>query len=1436
MAKSPENLDTQQPDDNYQRLLKEIAINSLTKTNDITLIIGSAAPIHEGRATITPEKMVNKIVDRVDPSRSNTLGSFSKFKNFIDFYEKGKVSAHLLEMKRVIDHISPIGWMRTASDLWAEGKIKHIITTDISGIFSKLISTIHPSISEREKSNRFLELNGSLETKVHPCLMSWLPDKLKMEIEPRTKCLTILMHLSPQDMGLTNHVSLNCEAQAYHLTTGNEAFDFKSYREQVSELLSARNSVGNDISLRNVNLFFYDFMTQSKSKSILDLGEGMIHSSWFVGRFGVLLKRTSKMIDVFFYILKAGQVLRQNKEKWIKASPLYSSSYVESRKMLQNSLNTFSDLERFKSEITNEVDVIVLLTGVELLAINSGSGSPLPKDLDEIKKIYKRFEVNYKPSDEFWDFLAICLGTSLIKPETTQLKIFLNNESRLALISKEIPLEAIKSLLNLSSTLSPFLDSAKTIIEPTDEEAGRARQLARDKLTAVKVKEDKIYLTLAKLTNNEANLLVEYYFHRLDNIETMNIQQGRIISRHANITFENLSESDIQPQNELLWEMIYNQSQDTARNFEMAGSAFMIQPENSVQLELDEEIEQFLKHGTFTGMFVVGSSGSGKTTALQSMVRNKDPDVLPFVISPLLNRIENRGIGKFLGPIFSSQERQMSIIEECLTMAIERRKKLLFVVDALNEFPGEFDNLKDEYIDLMNFVGNLSEVCKHSGFSKPTARIIITCRETTFERLNKARPIKFYDFKIFDNYGKADSFFLVKPLDSVSIQKFIDETFHQNARATEIKQLLQDSPHLSHELAHPYLLTILGNNLEKIDIKNLHNASDIFKIYAEEMLDKAKEVYRDRCKDLINGIFDILSEDFSNRDLSEAYTIKHLDKILEIRNVIKELVDVNIISPTHLNFRRIVFKHDRVEEYFLGVYLHGRRNSLSLFKQFFGALKHSSVYPGALKWYFIESVVEYDEKKRINLTAQSDMEHLWKNISVFESDTHSGFCEFIVTAFFRSTNIEEIVRDSMSLSLGHTRDEDWQTRVFHYFILGLERTISKFLWDKSLPLIKVLNGYAKNHSNVALLASMYYLRALVLKKSSENQKGSSALSSEETSSNQNTRLKYLNKAAKILERKEDLEIYDKVQLELGITNREGDKHEDSKSILLMVYKKHLESGNKLRAFNSGLELGRVYRELGLIDKAIDFYKQLHKAQFKFTTEQKALLNLQIGNCYKNLIQSHYRQVCQGKMAPRKGNISVLRENFEGFLHDALESANSAFDISIQLECISEWAEYSVTLARWVPGKISDAYRWLGKYDELLSKFYIVKRRIEYLRISAFYYAWKSPSELEMCFQNFKKALLLAEKDDLAYSINDCDFEFGELVAQLKKNDPFKFLWGYRGLNALNRALSFFAKKNMSEKIFAVDLAEDRKQLEEWLEENKNSVTPWPLEKPWWESG
>lgn len=1351
----------------FRILLSELR-GAITGTKKpITLFLGAGCSLssltEDGVSVASTTEIIRSVVEEwLCASVPAETPSTELWSTFRELWIKQGVEQRRRDIARRLEGLKPSSGYHCISRLAERGCIGAIITTNFDLMLDVVLNHIphikrigNKVIHHIEARTPVLEL-----VKVHgdihhggilfePRELHRLPDALTKRVSELTRGSTLVVGYSGQDHGIMSALCHEPDFNAFWSNPQVPTYDEEYYFSPIIDWMQSRNSRSNYLFGESLGFFESLFSRIDENLSHHTVSALVKNGGTASGDAILSLLQTSRRL------MEAYDLLRHTIEKVAKnwggplQPPFSAPSTEEALQRLKYAIELPAATRLVEAAAPNELETLVLALAVEISARVGLEAHQVNALVSACREAHDAIGPTAQLDGTFWKLVAdICtMNDSALAP--TNLRIHFNHGTRLTLLSECKDPGELRAVLRYLHNIC-FL--AKGDIDPrlaTSELASQLMSL-RSKVKTSRQDGPVTVLEMEALSRDDISLLrssfvgIRRFEEAVDRLlleaEHLRIEGTVVLQKKVAAVASTLSEKVLTAARASTRSFL-----DLSDPYGMAHDMWAPVSTNSVLSDFAEADEPAL--------IIVGGSGTGKTTSLKTFIKERRaPDSVVFVTSPRLNGRAPSLAALFFPFLHGADEAgTIEALHQLDAHLADQRLTLFLVLDGLNEFDAEFEDVRRLYLEILGFAGNLAS----ERLSR--IKIIVTVRTHYFMALRRTAaspsPEYFYS-RAAHGVDCEDGAVTVAPLNSKEIERIAAVYFKPDVAAAFL-ELISNVPRLAHDYSHPFLLAVAGKVTEKPeDVEALQQSSRLFQRFAGRMLERLGSPERqNRALATIHEYFQkIMSRDSGAAVVTEFALNQGLGN--EAYRLISELQDAKIfhISPVGT----ISFTHDRIAEHFLGDFL---LHHLEKDHAVATAFRHSSnnpIFIGGLRCLTTRLL-----QAGLN-TGDRDLELVHRlldeNVLPDGAPTSEILIDSLVECEPGSRPLVRLIESSPNP--GKFRE-------------GLGRGLWRCV--ERLPL-----DILRSHFEVCFAGGTFSteaFRAVI--------RICFALGSLADSTRENAlRLaeEHLNGIAC-----DALANVGHVWVDRGSMLRARIARERGEIVSAITALSDL-LGRQLRqvawshAVITALELGRAYRDNTEFDKALEVYGQFARIKADLPDTSAALLALQTATVRKNLVQELQR---------RGAPISEMRAHYDAALEQLEEArirGRKGQPIGTEVEAAVERIETHLAARTFVPEALDLAREAALEAERLISFHPRHRVLIVYLRQVAKIRSLSGDREEAILI--LRKARALAERIGRDFYVADCDYQLGHMIAddpELRNDEQKKIL----AITALQSAIGFY---------------------------------------------
>ena len=1334
-----------------------------------SVFIGAGCSLSSSASSISTEKILEFCIrDNYDPSYCVSSWD-SLYRNFVDnVWSRSGENDRQEMLSKYFVGLKPAKGYMCLRKLIEHGFITDIVTTNFDMLINDALHGLAyhtrvgdlPSRAILGGSNiKLYKVHGDIESgklRFSPSELMELPESTAEYIRHSSVNSSLICGYSGQDQGLMKCLDKSSGYSVYWVSPRKPMKEDAYDNHHIYNWLSARRSEGNFIY--GDDLGYFDNLMEKLCLVLLENHELTdSFTVWDKNTISEAIRINERVNSIFHSVLKCSDSLRSEYE-WCIKFPFYAKNY-------ETILNAYLYYYRESSNIPsgllqvpeNEIEALLMGVAIEIQAVTSGiSTSPL-EYMERLKTLFESKEPHYAPDTSFWDATRIIISSlesSTPIEENNNLvdiKLRMNNKGRMTLSVNQPKLGNIAdtiSLLSISGLFIPTCDSDKNI-----DRIGERKILMQKHGQEISLPSEVLCFKLNGVTKSELKDIFNAFFshlqgYRIDEQDTIVGPNVKIFTEISNVMNPTEAFS--------LLDHLYHLSHSTTQNYLKLKSAFEIDSDTYIKGQLINEIELFLESDRL-GMFVIGSSGSGKTKAIQHFIKTHISSKYTVAIAtPKTTSFDNSlGLSVFWNNLGSHEESQL--YHELDMLMESRSKTTVFIIDGLNEIDGDTDTCLEHYRKLVHSIDMLRRIGTKS------IKVIITCRDYAFfdycERSSLYPSVEICYCAINEN--SLVPYYQVQELNLEQQVQFVDLYFSDSNQRNLFEISLRNNPFVQQMYNQPYLIALAGRYYSSASHKTtIETLQDVFSSFAEQMLQRLGSYTSiSIAKNIINIYFDLLfGSEYFGRRMTPFILLNRFPAGKDREQAaatLKSLCDINLFSSFHSK-EYVRFTHDRIEEYFLCEYIFANSADSHVMNATATIGTHDPVFNAAIRNYFRRLIQQnlltqfintcdmlYDENMDIlpSIVAES--------LESFELPTYSNLFAEAERSKLGIDSFISVLLEGIKQVI--TRDD---ARYPEKLICCYDELASIFIELK------------KHKKYFYYITSMFYLR----------QKGDLALAEKycNLSLEETTEAEHLTR---LIELHEAVIEKNKGNLDVAIDNF-------SQVFMYFNDNKYYDG-----AVQCVLEWGGTLRQKTKFEDAITVYSKIDPEHFNKFPTLRMKIHRKIGNAYKNIMQRQLNEYQSGDTFLVDA-ISDSYVNAQRELSAAMKISTGTVDIIEKMMILEEQAATAMHYSVIDSKPLARAKYILDDVEKMLALFPVPDMQIVHMRHVAIY---------KVCVGNLHDALeILRQAHSFAvghantYRLFEVNYQIGRLIEKNKELFEYQIL--HEGVTALNSAL----EKNLDE--------------------------------------
>lgn len=1385
----------------------QVLVHSLEREREYgegsCLLLGAGCSLTSSPRDISTVGLIRDfILDITGEENLTHLSSTELFRKFVNlWYRLGELQARS-ELEKRLAGLQPSHGYKALRALVDAGYFSRIVTTNFDLLLDEALHDLPYELRVGEGKLRRVGHGKSrcLILKVHgdirqggirfvPAAVASLPSVIADEVRAATRLPTLVTGYRGQDCGLMSALNTAADFNAFWAAPEPPNRADRYTYDPVFSWLRSRGSENNLLFGRRFG--YFDALMSGLEAALARRAPRLSYrvpeaarlpAAWQRSYLGLLLQQSQGVATVLAELLRTSEHLTATGE-WLETSPHFARGYEDLLAAFLDALNDQLAPDALLRALETEVEAVLLATALEVKVRSQGMVSSAPDLLERLRSQFTEECPDYSLHDSFWEAVGAILAPAAGAADTREIRLSPYAGRELTLRVSKLNLKPLRKLLQVVDALALAMPTASADSSLADG-ARRAKLMLQSGVSEIRSSDRKTTVFLSQMVASDFGALCKVLRSRLDPLpssagEHPDHFQTQWFDVRAQLT-ATAAEAPQQPQAGGLITALHARSAQTSRRLLSEGGLFRLADRQPVALAADRTLQEFLG-SDHTGLILVGSSGSGKTTAIRGLYQRGQADrsLLPVALSPHSISPQRSAASLFLEPVLGRSDagelpKRLAHIDNLLDGA---GAQLLLILDGLNEVPCSQRELVSVYESVLDLADLVSEIRARR------IRLILTCRESTFNFLLSRRmpsPSSFMCPRIAK--GRAEPYLQIRGLSSSELIELV-ELYFSAPVAGPFLDFVRTNRFAARQYAHPYLLAVAGSVLKRPpDIQLLGSAGDIFGLFSRHMFERlGDESDRIGARLVLERYFDdYLSEDGRGRIISRVKVIASfgLDERQAALTALRKLEDVSVLrsSQSEAVAGVLGFSHDRIAEHFLAEYLAERRHDQALMVRVPKLAMADSVCLGGLRNLFRMLFAEH--LRTAEPLSDEGLEAALLSAKVFDNLQVPHLAEVLAGSMVLGEDTGRIVRAMLARALSPDAAEHpllaGPRELVRVLLHGASSLIERFEIADVEPLLAAIREECTSNSQLAdyrAEALACHARCCRLE------------------ARQEEALAMLDEAEEAIRDREDEALRDQVALERAVLIGQAGEKARAIGLLRAVYESQVQHQAWDQAAATALELGAALRDDTKFDEALELYSALGKRAFGPST--RARLELQKGIIVKNLLQrlSHDDALRSDVAATEKDSDMLdLYERASGHFQQAHGLARDARLVLVEAEALSEMAAVELVAARWDVGGLGRASAHLETLERLLGFFPILARRIEFQRYSA--RLAESRGEFDVALGYLETGRRIAAQYDDSFRACDCDYQIGHMVLRTIEQQP-EVSYYRRGLRAFSDAIAYY---------------------------------------------
>ncbi len=1313
------------------KIFLKLVRNILNKDNKVTVFIGAGCSLTSSNKDITTYGIIRDLVKKYSIENEeipkNWVDLYSRFVNDIWNGQGNQNKIQLL--KEYFENMSPSIGYENLRWLAENNYIQNIITTNFDLMIDQVFEGLSYNLIVGTKNIRIdqnaqltiIKAHGDLNKgylRFSPEELNHLPNDLSQKICACSKGTLLVIGFKGQDIGVIDALDVSGEYNSYW-TSPEELDKLNNYENhQIISFMKKRNSEPNYLYGDNYGKFD-ELMINIKNKineiylNELERQKNQIsqlwkNCSWLCFNFDM----NKRFFDIFHELFQMLFDYTMNSH-WLIVAPYFSFDFEtllkESITLMSKNILTKKDIKC----IDNEVEALLFSFSYTINIASVGYNISAKQLVESIKEDYEALNNDIEIGESFWQKALIIANTdlndkSILDYDQVPITFYFDKSKNLQTILKYVDVAAMQQLLITIKIILLFNKTSSQIQEASTSYI--CKQILERSFYSIDIYENKINLSLSKMT---LKTYTNIFKCLLKPIFTEYVIEDERILKHNNIRATVFVEDTDDSDSDTFFDNIIKQSERLKEQF---FNNFIV--DDNVKREHLNIFNSFLLAQS-NGLFIIGESGSGKTTSLQIWLSTLKSS--KYLIYPVFGRELDINNTNNIDNIICAKPEKIENIE--LTLR-QRNQILIIVIDAINEIQSSFTKIISFYEKILEF-SNFIAKNKYLRI-----RIIVSSRTDFYNQIistiNKyPSESSFYSIFSTNQGDETKTVFEVPLLNGDEVISFV-KTLRPNKTIT-FESLYKEFGEL---IVLPFNLRLICDAISSQTMYE-DKFNNIFEIWFRHLTAQAKEKQIPG-EVIISIIYKVLQYKFfdNSYDNIQTYRLSSDLNFLypNILQVYEWLVSQKVFVKIDTHPNLIQFSHDKIEEFFLNKCLKDKyENKLSKIEVYFNkealnspivkqslieVIKYNFTYKRLKFTTDIVDVINNENERMlaiwIEVLFQLSNEHCEMIFNFFKTIESylfkSKFIKFINNILYiineKLDNANDIGIDIINImcniidSTNCSEDVILQqyARLLHakyLYIFADENNTDVF--KDALAICENIESTLKNEKRGNFLDSVHYLKALLLQNQGD-----------------------LNNAIELMEN---------------------------------CYNSQIANAAYNLSVKSAVNLGSMYRDMTKFDEAIDLYDSI-KTDYISDLDSQYRLLMNKGTIYKNKIQNALFD-----------GFKLTDENTENY-EKALSLFNSTYEyaqkydnVKLLFEVCAEFVELSCIAYYMEIGTIEDACNWGNKIDEILPRFNVPVARVDRFKL------WARINVLSCDFEgalkNLEDGFSIAIQYNIPFRASDC---------------------------------------------------------------------------------
>lgn len=1260
-----------------------------------------------------------------------------------------------------------IGYMKL-KELIEHGYIKKIITTNFDMLIDDILNDL-PHITQVGSLPKrtikggsdvvLFKAHGDIENgdlRFSPRELTTLPLDISQTISELSRCSCLVCGYRGQDVGIMCNLDTSSEYSAFWANPKRPIeYDFYE-NSSIFDWMNMRKSSSNFI-YGDILGSFDELMTQLAHTLIGEDLTPNLPYSWESSIIVSSLKTNQKVMDIFCNLLNCSKELSEQYE-WEPTYPFFAENY-------NSVLNAYlffyyqqsTDNIPVPLQIPeNEVESFLMGLAIEIVARTSGI-SVLPTDYaDSLRILFDSKGYHYSPDISFWNGLSMILES--LQNQTVPLnwdmikniRLNMNNNGRFTVDIKHPMLHKIATVidvLNLCGLMFP------TSVNGDYDIKMDCKRIMENKSCYLSTENGQIVLHFENMS------LREY-----EHIYNLFLKEHRaILSGTAMISAPYLSEKENDEQSHMsstsistLSEYILTRANEMTTAFLRLRTVFDFDNNQYVSTPIENAINNFIQSSK-SGMFLIGTSGSGKTKNLQHFCTQSHEQLIIAATAPKCGYASNKyGVNVFWNDLLISDnidsDKIFKSIQDILSVT---NRYLVMILDGLNEMNGGFNECIQQYEGLFKLMEDIHRL------NLVNWKVIVTCRDFAF--LDYCKSSGIYPNPEFcfceTKTNVSVPYYQIQPLPLELQIRFAESYITDSSLCKRFIADLRNNRFIREVFTHPYMIAIAGKCYSNDLGSSLTLISDAFEYFTRQMLHRLNNPRDIVCaQKVIDVYFSLLLSPLTPSKNITVFLLLNSDELFhnqeEYLHIIQSLQDINLFTTSEES-DYICISHDRIEEYLLSDYLYRSECLEEVVEQ---ALKYAtidSIYSCAIQTFFNRIINDGRIFDILRFLPQ------WYDINP----------QIIPTLFVGSLTRLHI-QDYIDIAAKSTFSQELGQEIMNIVIQGLGQVLSYTQMDYPVEIFSALDVLSSTYPQLDTYRAYWNYAAAKYYMTVKNDYKQAII--------------YCNKALHSSEI--DSEIYYVVMLQQNILRSNTENSTDILEVFENLYTHFSDCQEWIYAAECIINWGAMLRRQTKFEEALQVYQRIPLERLNNSSLLRASIYRRIGTIYKNLIQRTVRKAKKEMVAISKYELCQIKENYTAAI-SFFQLARAELEDSINAETLSllsEMTEISIIVIPFISEQRYFADVYLAEEEKLLSYIPIPEREVLFMRNKA--RLLELDGNYETAINTLLEAKTYINGEQKTFRLFEIDYQLCRTIMRHWDDIP-DFLYMV-GKQALSDALSF----------------------------------------------